>query len=368
MLGRLLELAGPEITTFVLAAGGWRSAGVSINDSADQAASAFDKGMLVACGPGLKRDAVFHRASAADFTPTVLTCFGLSAPSDGMVLDDIFAEGLPATEAAPPPLALPPARSDKPEMHLLELGYIDQRGDAAREAVAAAELEHMRNLADSYLALHQWDAARAVLKQILARAPGDYLANLKIGRTLLLMGDAEGALLHAQAAISAEPELPWCDLLMGSAHAAAGDAAQAERHLKRAYGLGANLPGVNLSLGWAAVLLQHWKEAESAFRTVLGINSTVADAHTGLGISLQAQGKFDNAEAELRRAIALFYDSPMAHFHLGQILFQRGAINDAAASLRVALGQDPKLDEASLMLARIEKIDVPAAGAAFRPH
>ncbi len=368
MLGRLLELAGPETTVFVLAAAGWRSAGASINDSADQSATAFDKGMLVARGPGLKRDALFYRATAVDLAPTVLACFGLSAPSDGAALDSIFEEGLPDTEAVPPPLAVSPAGSDNPEAHLLALGYIDQPSDAAMEARAAAELGHLRNLADSFLALHQWDAARAVLKQILARAPGDYLAHLKSGRTLLLMGDAQGALVHAKAAMSAEPELPWCDLLMGSAYAATGDTVLAEPHLARAYKLGSNLPGVNLSLGWAAVLLQHWREAENAFRTVLGLNATVAEAHTGLGVSLHAQGQFDDAEAELRRAIALFYDSPIAHFHLGQILLRRGAVNDAAASLRVALGLNQNLEEARLMLARINKMEVAGPGDAFRPH
>ena len=88
MLGRLLELAGPKAAVFLVSAAGWRSAGMTISDG--EAMTAFDRGLLVARGEGLRRDVLSHRARAVDLVPTLLACFGLAAPADGVVLEDLF--------------------------------------------------------------------------------------------------------------------------------------------------------------------------------------------------------------------------------------------------------------------------------------
>ena len=355
MLGRLKALAGPNVLTFLVAAAGWRSAGVRIQESDDDALIASDRGMLVAQGEGIERDALIHHARAVDLAPTLLACFGLAVPSDGMVLDDLFPAGAPPTQPVPP-TPRPAAPVDDPALHLVALGYADRLDNAAKLVLAETELAKERNLANAHLALHQWDGARTVLARILERLPNDYLAHLKMGRIALLAGDAGAALSHAGAALAARPELPWADLLMGTAHAKIGDAATAEPHLARARQLGAGVFGVHLALGWAGVLLQRWKDAEIAFRDALAADSTMADARTGLGISLHAQGRTEEGETELRRAIGLCYVSPMAHFHLGQIALRRGALEEASASLRLAIVQNPGLDEARGMLLRVEKM------------
>jgi tetratricopeptide (TPR) repeat protein len=355
MLGRLLELAGPDATVFLVAAAGWRTAGLTAADAADDAFTAFDKGMLVACGPGIKPDALFHRADGADVAPTILACFGRSVPADGCVVEALFAGGAPQlTSTRPLPAAVSAAGSD-PATHLLALGYADKLNSAQLQAIAETETQAHRNLADSYLSLQEWREAIVVLKALLQRVPGDSLANLKLGRVLLLLGDIAAAQSCAEAAHAAAPDLAWTELLMGSVHAAAGNEAAAESHLLRARALGGASPAGNLRLGWAAVMLHRWAEAESSFKAVIGADRTIAEAHAGLGISLQGQNRMGEAEAALRHAIALVYGNSLAHFHLGQVLASRGAFHDAASALRIALAQNPALNEAKDMLSRVEE-------------
>ena len=342
MLGRLLHLAGPDTDIFVIGPGGWRRSGLAMGRPDEQSMAAYDRGLLVARGQNIQRDLLFHRATAVDIAPTLLACFGLAAPTEGSVLDELFAEAPVLAPLAPAPVVeAPPLEAD------------DTRTPAQSKALADDALARLRNLADAHLALHQWDQAAVLLARLLQLAPDDYPAHLKRGRVMLLRRDLEAARNHAEAARTLQPGQPWGDLLLGSVHATGGDAVRAEPHLARAFELGGTLASVNISLGWAGILLQRWREAEKAFAAALAGDATIAEAHTGLGVSLHAQSRSDEAEASLRRAIALSYDNPVAHFHLGQILAQRGMRAEAAASLRLALAQNPLMQEAGELLARL---------------
>lgn len=349
MLGRLLELAGPDLTVFVLSAAG--RAEPSVRDGAEEVVP--DKGLLVACGPDIQTDALFHRASVLDIAPTVLACFGLSAPGDGVVLSPPLARDMPRNPATLPQMPVTAPGPD-PAAHLLAIGYADRLGEAQIKAMADAELAALCNLADSHSARQQWRDAVAILETVLQKAPDDYLAHIKLGRCLLLLGDADRALAHAQVALAAEPALPWADLLVGSIHAAAGDEAAAAPHLARARSLGGGIPSADFRLGWVAVMLGRWSEAETSFRAVLKAKEGIAEAHAGLGICLQGQGRIREAEIALRRAIALVYGNPLAHFHLAQVLSARGAHAEAMAALQVALALEPGLAGAEEFLVQIE--------------
>jgi tetratricopeptide (TPR) repeat protein len=343
MLGRLLELAGADTDVFIIGPAGWRRSGLAMGDADEHSMAAYDGGLLVARGEGIKRDALFHRAAAVDIAPTLLACFGLVAPGDGQVLTELFVDGAPATQPVPPL----PVRDAMAAAEDADLSA------AQKKALTDDALTRLRNLADAYLALHHWDDAAAVLARALAIAPDDYASHLKRGRILLLRRDWDGAQTHARAALALQPDQPWGDLLLGSIHAARGDGAKAGPHLDRAYALGGALATVNLPLGWAAIMVGRWRDAQKAFRAALASDPNMAEAHTGLGVSLQGEGRGEDAETSLRRAIALSYDNAVAHFHLGQILAGRGARQEAVSALRLALAQNPQMQEAAALLAKL---------------
>ena len=358
MLGRLLELAGPQATVLVAAPSGWRTAGPLTRQASDPEAMApRDQGVLIAAGPGIRADAVLHGARAADVCPTVLALFGLAAPSDGAVIRSLFAAGPPALAPVPPITDpdRPAAEAADPAAHLLALGYRDRLTAAQVQALAGAEMAALRNRGDALIARRNWPAAVDALEALLGRAPGDYLATLKLGRVLLNCGETARARTLAEAAIAAVPEQPWGDLLMGTLLAMQGDAAAAGPHLARAREAGGEDPSVRLRLGWIGVLLRRWSDAEAAFRAVLAWDDSVAEAHAGLGIALHGLAHDGPAEAALRRAVGLVFDNPAAHFHLGQILAARGALAEAAGTLRTALAQAPAMPAARALLDSIER-------------
>jgi tetratricopeptide (TPR) repeat protein len=356
MLSRLVELAGPDAACLIVASGGWLSAGPkATRDRAAEAGVAVDRGFLVAAGPGLRADAMLHRASALDICPSVLAYFGLASPSDGRVLDPLFTAGPPPCQPAPTVPRPAPAAGPDPAAHLLALGYPDAPSEAQRRAMAVAALDALRNLADSHIVLREWAKARDALERLLRIVPRDYVCNLNMGRVLLTLGDAAAARPHAETALVARPDLPWGDLLMGAVLATTGATAEAEPHLRRARELGAKTPTVQLRLGWVAVMLRRWADAEAAFRAVLAAEERIAEAHAGLGLALHAQERGEQAEAALRRSIGLVYDNPIAHFHLSQVLAQRGAHAEAAEAARTALAQQPALAEAEELLGRIKR-------------
>jgi tetratricopeptide (TPR) repeat protein len=356
MLGRLVALAGPEAAVLIVAPGGWRAAGAALADlMEDETVAARDKGLFVAAGPGIRADSVVHGIDQVDICPTILAYFGLSAPSDGRVIGDFFVDGPPETVPVVLPSSAPAQPSEDPAAHLLALGYADRLSDAQRKAIADTEIAALRNLADAYLSRHAWQKAAGSLRALLARAPNDYLATVKLGRVLLTGGDIKGAKALAAAAIETRPDLPWGDLLMGSLLAHEGKAEAAKIHLGRAREIAPQMPTVSLRLGWIAIMLGRWREAERSFREVLAQDEMIAEAHSGRGISLQGQDRTEEAEAALRRAVGLVFDNPLVHFHLGQILAARGALPEARDALRTAIDQQPRMAEARDLLARVER-------------
>jgi len=81
MLGRLLELAGPETTVILFSDHGFHPDHLQPkcvpNEPAGPAAEHRDFGIFVASGPGIKKDELVFGTSLLDIAPTVLSLFGL---------------------------------------------------------------------------------------------------------------------------------------------------------------------------------------------------------------------------------------------------------------------------------------------------
>jgi len=96
LLGRLLELAGPEATVMLVSDHGFHPDHLRPkalpNEPAGPAAEHRAFGIFAACGPGIRRDALVYGANLLDVTPTALALalFGLpiGRDMDGRVLTD----------------------------------------------------------------------------------------------------------------------------------------------------------------------------------------------------------------------------------------------------------------------------------------
>ncbi len=94
MLGRLVELAGPDAHVMIVSDHGFLSGPRRPAGDVDPAQWHRNFGIFVAAGPGLKKDEMIHGATLLDIAPTVLAMLGLPVGRDmeGKVLVNAFEE------------------------------------------------------------------------------------------------------------------------------------------------------------------------------------------------------------------------------------------------------------------------------------
>jgi len=96
MLGTLLNLAGPDVATFIVSDHGFHPDQMRSRELPNEPAGPAEEhrpfGVLVASGPGIRQDERIHGASLLDVTPTILQLFGpgLGKDMDGKPLLGAF--------------------------------------------------------------------------------------------------------------------------------------------------------------------------------------------------------------------------------------------------------------------------------------
>ena len=170
MLGRYLELAGPDAHVILLSDHGFHADERRLAWIPAEPAGPADEhrhfGIVVMAGPGLRSGERIHGTSVLDLTPTVLALFGLPVGDD--------MDGVPQLQAwaDPPPVERIPSWDDVPgddgrhpaeSLHdpraaaaqleqLVALGYIsplpDDRAKAVRETVCELDYNLARALDD----------------------------------------------------------------------------------------------------------------------------------------------------------------------------------------------------------------------------
>ena len=170
MLGRYLELAGPDTHVILLSDHGFHPDERRLAWIPAEPAGPADEhrhfGIVVMAGPGIRQGEAIHGTSVLDLTPTVLTLFGLPVGND--------MDGTPqvqAWETSPEVMRIPswddvagddgrhpPETSHDPRAaaaqleQLVALGYVsplpDDRDKAVRETVRELDYNLARALAD----------------------------------------------------------------------------------------------------------------------------------------------------------------------------------------------------------------------------
>ena len=191
MLGRLLQLAGPDTTVILMSDHGFHPDRLRPrhlpNEPAGPAAEHRPTGIFVAKGPGIKQDELVFGASILDICPTILRHFGLPAANDmdGRVLDSIFSDsnaiemiesweavkGDFSTGQHPANYRLDPVESKAAIDQLVALGYIEEPDENAEVATKSTIRELKYNLARSYIDGNHLHEAKDLLQQLWAEWP-----------------------------------------------------------------------------------------------------------------------------------------------------------------------------------------------------
>lgn len=370
MLGRLLELAGPETTVVLLSdhgfengarrpAFGWddgdprRKVGPGLNPVAWHRSH----GVFVAAGPGLKQDELIHGAKLLDIAPTILTMLGLPVgrDMDGTALTHIFQ--------TPPEVAYvdsyePPAPNDGVHrgaqaetdpyaaqaalQQLVDLGYIDAPDTDRQKAVQNVLRGRLSNLAQVYFSSNRLDTALDVIRRLRSEEDS---AELQMREVLTLLRlkrfDEVGVLLKGSTKLN--QDRPLATLARAEVFFYKGDYRQAHAQLESLEPTQIDTPEVLVLLGNIFIAQRRWQDAERTFLRAIELDEDNAEAYDGLGLALQALHRFEDAVQAHMRSAALIHDRPTTHLHLGNALAKLGHLDWAIRAFEIAAELAPQL-------------------------
>lgn len=380
MLGRLMQLVGPETTLMIVSDHGFHPGRLrprSIpREPAGPAVEHSPYGIVVAAGPGIRRDERIYGASVLDVTPTVLHLLGLPVGEDmqGKVLADAFEDTvevktIPSWERVPgedgqhpPDLREDPAAAAAALKQLIELGYIEPPSEDARKDAERAGRENRFYLSRSLADGGRTDEAVALLRGLFEEDPeasrfATYLVQLclRTGR----VSEAREVVQALRGRISEEK--PGLFLLQGLVAIGENDGERALRYLQRAADAEPDRPETRIAIGRALVKLRRWQQAEEAFVSAMEIDPQSAAALAGLGAVHLTCGRYAEASERLLESVALQYHQPTTHFQLGEALLEQGETEAAADAFRIALHMAPGFNRARRLLAdtfdRLDRAD-----------
>ena len=380
MLGRLLELVGPDTTVIILSHHGFysnslrpeittdvtmvgdkevpRRYGIGVNPLAWHRS----QGIFVAAGPGIKSDELVHGASLLDIVPTILTLLGLPVADDmdGVPLAQIFDATSPVgisrvpTYEAPHPadgvhrgIAMEerdPWTSRQALEQLAGLGYVElsATGDKAQEVACATETRRS-NLAQVYYSSGRYEEALTHLREMLAHADSKMPhVCCRIALCLLALRRGNEAEAMMEEAAAEFTGMPLAKLLLGQIKAARGDNESALALFRHVQEQQPRLPFLHVLMGQIHLRKRRWPEAEAAFHKALEIDEDCAEAHDGLGVILRQRGELDNAIYEHMRAASLMHHRAQTHVNLGIALARSKQIDWAIRAFSVAAELAPE--------------------------
>jgi predicted AlkP superfamily phosphohydrolase/phosphomutase/tetratricopeptide (TPR) repeat protein len=371
MLGRLLDLAGPESTVLLLSDHGFYSDHLrpAVREDLLEPAKKFGPemnpvswhrphGIFVAAGRAIKHDELIHGASLLDIAPTVLTLLGLpwGADMDGRPLTHILADPLSEPERVPthevphprdgthrhvPAEESDPFANRQALQQLAELGYVDLPAEGGEaKAVLAAGRDRRNNLAQVYLSTGRAPQAVELLRGLLAEKDN---ADLRCQLALALT--AEGLLRDAEEVLAQvtpeQTKSPLRQLAMGQVRLAQGRLDEALALLEPLGQADFPLSHLHTMLGQIYARRGLLKKAEAALRRAIKRDDENAAAHDHLGTILRRTRRFEDAVYEHMRSAALQHARPLTHVHLGMALARTGQFDWAIRAFEVAVELAP---------------------------
>lgn len=357
MLGRLVELAGPDAHIMIVSDHGFQSGGLRPTGPVDPSQWHRNYGMFLLAGPGIKQDEIIFGATLLDIAPTVLTLFGLPVARDmeGKALVNAFEETpqierIDSWENVPDPVyeaRVREAVDDDPEaaaaamQQLVELGYIEAPGEDVQRDIGRARAEQKFNLACTCIDGKHSARALSLALELVAEYPedGDYL--VFAGQAAISASDAPALGRIADALAVMMPTHRQIPMFRAFHCWLSDDVLGALKHFQAAAETGHNNAWLQARIGRAYLRLRMWNRAESAFRQALALDKDNSEAHYGLSVALPRQNRLEEGVQSGLQAISLVHDFPLAHFQLGAVLARMGWYERSLQAFEICLTMRP---------------------------
>lgn len=380
MLGRLIELAGPETTVMVLSDHGFHSDHLrpAVQPALDDEHAAMDAawhrplGIFAMAGPGIRRGGdPIYGANLLDIAPTALTILGVAvgADMDGRVLIEAF-ESPPQIERVfswdslegesgehPADLRLDPFDAAGTMAHLAELGYVQAMPEDAAQQLALVQRETRFNLGIVYMTTRRVREAIPILKDLASQHPDEPRYVINLIQCLLNIGHHTEARAVLSTFLEHHPAHPDAKMYLGMALFAEGQVDLAGKTLEEAESLSASgtRPDLDCMLGTVYIHLKRLDDAERIFQRAAATDPHDARAQHGLAQVALNRENFESAVEHALTAVGLHHFFPDAHYTLGVALTWMKDYPHAIKALEIAVSMQPGLLDAHRYLASIHR-------------
>ena len=371
MLGRYMKLVGPETTIMIVSDHGFfsdhlRPAGPAGGPKKEPVRWHREYGIIVASGPGIKKDDLVFGASLLDIAPTTLSLLGIPVAKDmegralTQMFDEVYKPDFVDSYGAPPNTGQTADEEDPwAAQQLLEqfaaLGYVeeDDDDDDGAKAVEQAIQQKLSNLSEVFLSIKEYAKAAPLLEDLLQRKPDSFATKLSLAQCRLHLGDYELCKKTVDEILGKYPRSAWGHMLAGMLVFKQGDQNAALDHFKQAEVTGRNLPQLHTRMGQVYLQQEQWAEAHRAFNSALEIDGDSHKAYRGLGIAMFHQKHFENAMENLLRSVALKHFQPRTHYYLALAFVELNDMESAERVLLTVLKLKPEMISAHETLAMI---------------
>lgn len=204
------------------------------------------------------------------------------------------------------------------------------------------------NMANSYRALGNDEAAMAGYEQYLRVDPRNAYVHYQMGEIVLDRGDRAGAERRFREALAIDAKVAPARVALGVLAIQGGDAAAAEREIAAALALKPDVRLAHFNLALIAEAREDWPKAETEYRRELELHPDAFKAAFNLSRVYERMGNRGAEIGALRESIAANDAFAEGYLYLARASLNGGDLDQAAAMARKGLALDPRSGEAPL--------------------
>jgi len=374
MLGRLLDLLGPDVTVILVSEHGFHSGVLRPKERASLPESWHRPvGIFLGSGPPFKRDARIRNAGLLDIAPTILTLLGLPVdlalegrPLREALVDHPSLDRVDSDQTATQPGRLAVEMPGKEPFHLeLEAALAELRKQYSHDdqemTTALGQRQQLhRQVRDYNLARWLFETGRVaeaapILTSLNQEAPYETEFALLLANCHLQLGHLDKCRGLVNRSFDRPQDRPLADYFLARAALQDGEAQEALAFLHKAesgVGRSAELERV---IGDAYMMLRRPFEAERAYRRAIEIDSDLLSGYQGLAAALLELGYASEAIEASRSAISLRHDDARSRYLLGLGLERLGTIEQSIESYETCVRLDPTFGDARKRLVTLRR-------------
>ena len=216
------------------------------------------------------------------------------------------------------------------------------------------------NQAEFLEAIRDLPGATMAWREVQARLPHHHVGHYQVGRLLAEQGQRAEARQGLNQAVELRPDLGagWYEL--GRLSLAEGHHEEALGHFARARQLVPQDPNIPLQVAKTLAQLKRPAEALQSAREALRLDPSFWQAHSFLGEELAFAGQTSEAQREFEAVLKLNPRNALAHLNLGVALFKQNQRAEAVREFEAALRLDPQLRPARNYLEQLKSLPTPS--------